>query len=116
MKRTAVLSLLALGVAACQDDISTPFPPGLEPLEDNKLAPTPNGPFTEGLRIESSDTDYIRVYARGFVAVPMATMWATAKSPVPNISTCSTTEQIVTENDEPSTSTASSFTTSCETS
>ncbi|HSD88973.1 MAG TPA: hypothetical protein VLB44_15705 [Kofleriaceae bacterium] len=101
MKRTAVLTLLALSVVACQDDISTPFPPGLEPLEDNKIAATPNGPFTEGLRIESSNNDYIRVYARGFVTVPMATMWAMAKSPAPNVSTCSTTEQIVTENDEP---------------
>lgn len=98
MKRAAVLLVLAAG---CQDNIATPFPPGLEPLEDNKIAAMPSGPFTEGLRIESSDTDYIRVYARGFVTVPMATMWAAAKAPGPNLSTCSTTEQMVTENTEP---------------
>lgn len=97
MKLTAVLLLLA----ACQDDIATPFPPGLEPLEDNPVAALPNGPFDETLRFKTSDTDIIRVYARGFVDLPIDTVWAAAKSSTPNVSTCKTDEQIVTENDEP---------------
>lgn len=95
------LLLVTVVVAACQDNVSTPFPPGLEPFEDNPIAAQPNGPFTEGLRIQSSDTDYIRVYARGFVAAPVDQMWAAAKAPGPNLSTCSTDQQAVTENDEP---------------
>ena len=78
----------------------TPFPPGLEPFEDNPVAAHPDGPFTEGLRIESSDSDIIRVYARGFVTVPIDEMWTGAKSPAPNVSTCSTTEQQVTDHNE----------------
>jgi hypothetical protein len=93
--RRAVLATLLF--AACQDDVTTPFPPGLEPFENNPLAAHPDGPFTEGLRIESSDTDYIRVYARGFVTVSIDDMWTDSKAPAPNVSTCSTTEQQVTE-------------------
>jgi hypothetical protein len=95
------LVLASLVVAACQDNVSTPFPPGLEPFEDNRIEPRPDGPFVEGLRIESSNTDYIRVYARGFVTVPIDAMWTAAKAPTPNLSTCSTDQQDVTENDEP---------------
>lgn len=61
----------------------------------------PDGPFVEGLRIKSSDSDFIRVYARGFVTVPIETMWAASKSPTPNISSCQTSESMVTENNEP---------------
>jgi hypothetical protein len=97
MKFVAVLLLLA----ACQDDIATPFPPGLEPLEDNAVAALPDGPFDETLRFKTSDTDIIRVYARGFVRLPLATLWAAAKSPTPNVSTCRTDERMVMEGNEP---------------
>lgn len=97
MKLAVVLLLLA----ACQDDIATPFPPGLEPLEDNVLAAQPDGPFDETLRIEGTNTDIIRVYARGFVTLPITSVWAAAKSSTPNVSTCQTSEQLVTEADEP---------------
>ena len=97
MKLAVVLVL----VAACQDDIATPFPAGLEPLEDNAVAAEPSGPFDETLRIKSTNSDIIRIYARGFVDVPLANLWAVAKSSMPNVSTCQTDEQIVTEADEP---------------
>jgi hypothetical protein len=87
--------------AACQDNIATPFPEGLEPFEDNLVAPQPEGPFVEVLRTATSNKDYIRVYARGFVLVPPAVMWEVAKSPEPNKSTCKTDEQHVTERNEP---------------
>ena len=38
---------VALLLAACQDNIATPFPEGLEPFEDNLVAPEPDGPFVE---------------------------------------------------------------------
>lgn len=94
------LALACLILAACQDNVSTPFPSGLEPFEDNPIAAQPDGPFVEELRMQSSNKDFIRVYARGFVTVPVDAMWAAAKSPTPNISTCQTSESHVTENNE----------------
>jgi hypothetical protein len=96
-----VLVMASVALVACQDNVTTPFPPGLEPFEDNVVDAHPDGPFTEGLRIESSNDDYIRVYARGFVTVSIDEMWTAASSPTPNKSTCSTTEQQVTDNNEP---------------
>jgi len=98
MKYLAVVVLLA---AACQDNIATPFPPGLMPFEDNLVAPAPDGPFVEMLRTATSDKDFIRVHARGFVLVPPAVMWEVAKSPEPNKSTCRTDEQTATTSNEP---------------
>ncbi|HEY5944539.1 MAG TPA: hypothetical protein VIV40_03570 [Kofleriaceae bacterium] len=95
------LLLAALLLAACQDNIATPFPAGLEPFEDNKVAAEPDGPFVEMLRTTSSDDDFIRVYARGFVLAPPAMLWDVAKHPEPNVSTCKTDEQIVTPANEP---------------
>lgn len=97
MKSLLLAGLVCVG---CQDNVATPFPPGLEPFEDVPLAPMPDGPFVEGLRIKSSDNDMIRVYARGFVTVPVDAMWEAAKSPTPNVSACKTSESTVTENDE----------------
>ncbi|NVB80556.1 MAG: hypothetical protein HOV81_19335 [Kofleriaceae bacterium] len=95
------LVLACVVLAACQDNVSTPFPPGLEPFEDNPIAAMPDGPFVEGLRMKSSDNDFIRVYARGFVTVPFDEMWAATKSPTPNISSCQTSESTFVENNEP---------------
>jgi hypothetical protein len=90
----------ALLLAACQDNIDTPFPAGLEPFEDNQVAAQPDGPFVEQLRTATDDTDFIHVYARGFVLVPFAELWAVAKQSAPNVSTCKTDEQHVTEANE----------------
>lgn len=87
---------IALCIPACQSDVSTPFPVGLEPLEPNPIAAQPDGPFDETLRTQTSDQPYIHVYARGFVRVPHDVMWAAIKSPDPNVSTCKTDEQLVT--------------------
>jgi hypothetical protein len=93
-------ALAIIVLAACQDDIATPFPPGLEPLEDNAVAPRADGPFDETLRIQTTNNDLIRVYARGFVTVPFTTLWTAAKASAPNVSVCKTDERIVTEANE----------------
>lgn len=95
MKLAAVL--LAVG-AGCQSNVHTPFPPGLEPLEDN---PVTLSTVAEGLVTQSSDSPYVKIYGRGYVLAPPATVWAAAKSPAPNIAKCSTDRQDVTENNEP---------------
>jgi hypothetical protein len=94
-------ALAAVLLAACQDNIETPFPEGLEPLEDNIVAPMPDGPFAEGLRTKTSEKDFMRIYARGFVLVPPATMWAVAKNPEANVATCKTDERQIDVANEP---------------
>jgi hypothetical protein len=94
----AASSVASLG--GCQDDIETPFPAGLEPLEDNKLAANPDGPFVEELRVMSSNTDMIRVYARGFVLAPIDQVWEASKNPEANVAKCSTTTQTITPDNE----------------
>ena len=98
MKR-ALAALIVL--AGCQDDVATPFPPGLEPLEDNLVEEMPDGPFVEMLRTRATNSDFVRVHGRGFVRVPPTTMWAVAKSPLPNVQKCKTDEQRVTIGDDP---------------
>jgi hypothetical protein len=94
-------ALAALACAACQSDVNTPFPPGLEPLEDNAVPEQQGGAYTEVLRSSSTDADYIHIYARGYVLVPPAVLWAAAKNPDANIAVCSTNQQIVTPDDQP---------------
>jgi hypothetical protein len=101
MIRSRLALLVLLTAAGCQDNITTPFPPGLEPFEDNPIEDYPDGPFDEGLRTKTSNTDFVRVYGRGFVQVPFDTMWAAAQAPDPNIAKCSTSDQTVTEGNEP---------------
>jgi hypothetical protein len=94
------LAVIAIGLTSCQDNIATPFPAGLEPFEDNALPAQPDGPFVETLRTATDDEDFIRVYGRGFVLMPPAELWAVAKHAEPNVSTCKTDEQQVTEANE----------------
>jgi hypothetical protein len=87
-----------LGLAGCQDNVTTPFPEGLEPLEDN-IAGDPSG---EELVTESKDTDHIHVYGRGLVFSDPAMLWSLAKQPPAMFARCSTDEQtVVMENNEP---------------
>mgnify|MGYP006951174666 CR=1 FL=1 len=84
----------ALALAACQHNVKTPFPPGLEPLEDD-TAPEPADLYSETLSAITKDTNYSYVYARGYVQVDPATVWAAAEAPDPNVAICSTTSHTV---------------------
>jgi hypothetical protein len=94
------IALALLVCAACQSDVTTPFPPGLEPLEDNPL-PMQQAPYTETLVTSSTDTDFIRTYARGYVLVAPGVLWAAAKNPDVDVASCSTNQQIITPDDQP---------------
>jgi hypothetical protein len=96
VKLAAVLLAVSAG---CQSNVKTPFPPGLEPLEDNPVVLT--GAVEEGLVTKTTDSPYVKIYGRGYVAASPATVWAAAKSPAPNIAKCSTDQQAVTENNDP---------------
>lgn len=88
-------SFLFLAVlAGCQHNVKTPFPPGLEPLEDN-VAPYPADMSSETLSTTTMDTNYSYVYGRGYVQLDPATVWAAAQSPEPNVAICSTSSHTV---------------------
>lgn len=91
-------ALLLLLLVGCQSNVKTPFPAGLEPLADN---PVELGAMTETLVTQTSDSPYVKIFAKGYVLVPPATLWAAAKSPAPNMAICSTDVQTPTENNDP---------------
>lgn len=77
----AYLLVLTL-LPGCWGNESTPFPPGLEPLEDNtapRLRPTATDSYPEGLSEVWGSNGYDWVHARGFVKAPAAVVWAALK-------------------------------------
>ena len=78
---TAVLSI----VPGCFGNESTPFPPGLEPLEENTAEPpTPvdGDMYPESLSIESGEKSrYDWVHARGYVDAPIEDVYAALRMP-----------------------------------
>jgi hypothetical protein len=95
------LAGLLIALAACQDNIATPFPDGLDPLEDNVVPPADT--TDEVLRtqtVNSPDFDN-DVHGRGLVLVDPATLWALSQMPPAMIARCSTDSQSVMLNDDP---------------
>jgi hypothetical protein len=72
-----VTSLLL--AAACTSDVASPFPPGLEPLEDVTTAPpagTASDPHPESLALEEGqDDDSNWVHATGYVHGSVKDVW-----------------------------------------
>jgi hypothetical protein len=91
---TRLLATSLIVLAACQDNVATPFPPGLEPLDDNQVPDSSE--VTEVLRHETVSSGPINVHGRGYVLVAPGTLWALTKQPEAMIARCSTTEQRVT--------------------
>ena len=94
--------LLGALLAGCQDNIKTPFPPGLEELEDNPVPTQQGGARTETLVTEDhQDSDDVRhVYGRGYVLLPPAAVWLAAKMPEAMVALCSTDSHQVTPNND----------------
>jgi hypothetical protein len=93
--------LFVLLVAGCQDDISTPFPPGLEPFDDDAETLTLDASVVETLSVKSTDEPIIKVYGRGFIFAPPAEVYAEAHDPEVMLAACSTTSHSVDQNNEP---------------
>lgn len=89
LPRTAFITVLSgLCASGCFSEIATPFPPGLEPLEEN-VAPAPEpvdgDPYPETLVMVRRLAPYTprthAVHARGFVRAPVADVWAALRDP-----------------------------------
>jgi hypothetical protein len=95
-------TVAVIATSACQDNVATPFPAGLEPLEDNLVPVQQGGERTETLRTDSTDdNDEIEIYGRGYVLVDPMTVWAASKNPDANDAACSTNAQMVMPNNDP---------------
>lgn len=87
--------------AGCQDNVSTEFPEGLEPLEENGTPAPPGGPSSEELVLVSSDGEHKRVHGRGFIQASPAAVWAASKDPERVAADCDTTRHMATVGVEP---------------
>jgi hypothetical protein len=91
----------ALAAAGCQDNISTPFPDGLEPFSDNDLPGDIAAERDETLHTTAAGGGTIRVYGRGFVLAPPSVLWRAALMPEGMVARCQTTRQIFMLDNEP---------------
>jgi len=84
--RTALLPTIAL-LVGCNQDIKTPFPEGLEPLEANKASWPSGGGYPEDLSCKSGfdeDPDvgeYTWVHCKTYVNHPIADVYAAYQKP-----------------------------------
>jgi hypothetical protein len=105
MPRTALATLaapaLALALAACQENVITPFPPGLEPFDDSEAPGNLPTPAAEELLTTSSSDGMIRAYGRGLVLAPPSALWTLAKLPEAMMARCNTDQQTLTPDNEP---------------
>ncbi|MBA3456495.1 MAG: hypothetical protein H0T42_25625 [Deltaproteobacteria bacterium] len=97
--KAAAVATAAMVLVGCQDNVATPFPPGLEPLDDNTVADAPGAP-TEELRTTTVSGDPVNVHGRGYVLVAPGALWALTKQPAAMIARCSTDEQQITESND----------------
>jgi len=94
--------LAVMLLVGCQDNISTPFPAGLEPIEDNPVPVQQGGARTETLVTQAMDSGgVIHAYGRGYVLASPAQVWLASKMAEANVALCSTDAQMITPNDEP---------------
>ena len=98
-RRDLMLPCLLLA-AGCQDDVATPFPVGLEPLDANRV-PDATGAPAEELRTWSSDGSVKTAHGRAFVFAPPAALWAVMKDPEVMIARCSTDERTFVADNDP---------------
>lgn len=94
-----VLALVLLG--GCQDNVATPFPPGLEPFADGDAPGDLDLPDGEGLATQASTEGMIRVYGRGRVLASPAAVWAAEQVPEAMVARCNTSRHAVTPDTEP---------------
>ncbi len=97
-----LLVALASGPGAgCQDDITTDFPDGLEPLEADKVPAITGATPLEQLVTVRGEDGYKWVHGRGVLLASPGTIWALAKDGERMASTCYTDRHSITVGPEP---------------
>lgn len=94
--RSLGLVLLTVVVTGCQDDITTPFPEGLEPLDDDAKAGAIDAPVEEELVTTAVDDDgFVKVYGKAYLFASLADVWEAAQVPEALIARCNTNAQTI---------------------
>lgn len=96
----APLAVLA-AQAGCQHDVSSEFPPGLEPLEPNQVPQTERATRAEALATRAGHDGYHWAHGRGYVFAPPGEVWAATKVPATMYARCNTDERTATLDAEP---------------
>ena len=86
--------------AGCQHDVTTVFPSGLEPFDDDAMAGAIDAPIAEAIMMTDTEDTLTRVYGHGYIFEPVATVWAAAQDPNDLLATCTTDAQSITPDDE----------------
>lgn len=94
------LAALVCVLASCQHDVTTLFPAGLEPFDDDAMAGAIDAPVAEALVMTDTDATVVSVYGHGYVFAPVADVWMAAQDPQALIALCSTNDQAITQQDE----------------
>lgn len=83
--------VVVTALAACQENVTTVFPDGLEPLEDNE-APVPQAGagVEELLTVRDDGGDVKIVHGRGLILAPPGVVWAASKDPERLAAVCET--------------------------
>lgn len=72
---------LILLCSACQRDVKTPFPEGLEPLEDMAVDPPAGADFPETTTNVVGETDdYVWAHVRGYLHADLTDVWELART------------------------------------
>lgn len=95
-----VLAFALMG-AGCQDVIVTPFPPGLEPFDDDAMASEIDAPRVEALVTQAEDDDVNSLWARGYIFAPPAAVWAAVQTREAIVARCQTTSRTFIEDPSP---------------
>ena len=90
-----LLGVAAAVLIACQDDVATGFPDGLEPLEDNTAPALHSGGSVEGILFTGFDNDPKILHGRGVILASPARVWAAAKDPEHLAARCETDRHTV---------------------
>ena len=101
----ASVAVVAGGLAAlstgCQDDITTQFPDGLEPLEDNQVPAITGASPLEQIVIQKGEDGYKYAHGRGIFLAAPGVIWALAKDGTKVAADCDTDRQTFTVGVEP---------------
>ncbi|MDP6934202.1 MAG: hypothetical protein QGG40_14855, partial [Myxococcota bacterium] len=80
-----LLTSLTVLILGCNRSVVTTFPDGLEPLEDENLAPDPgtaSDPYPETVEVVHGETDeYGWAHSRGYVLEDLTTVWEALRNP-----------------------------------
>ncbi len=91
VKTGSAALVLVLAAAACNGDELTEFPPGLEPLEDNRVEAVPTEQQAEALVTVAGRAGPYYAHGRGYLNAAPGVVWAASKDPTAMAATCAVT-------------------------